>query len=378
MEAAEAAVARPFGGARLTVLGNLGGSDRSVVVRAAVEPGPGRPPTVVVKAYDLERAGDGAVREPAALGVLRSISGRLGPELLATVGEPPLVVLSDLGQHESLADRLRGHAPRPASEGVEAWAATMAALHVATRDRGRDFESRLGSEARRFGIEVPATDDMSSSLSWVAETLEGAVATIGVTPSDEAIAELVGAAGLLGGEGEAHALTPADACPDNNLLEAGGLVLLDFEHADYRHVAWDAAYLTVPWPSCWCAWAIPEDLAERALDRWRRDVAVAMPYVATPAFDRDLEIAGVVWSMISCAWFLERARDGESSILLSESSEASPDIRSVLQHRLRLAAASTVHELGAVRRLAAEMLEASQALWGERELQVAAAFLGGA
>jgi hypothetical protein len=51
------------------------------------------------------------------------------------------------------------------------------------------------------------------------------------------------------------ALWPCDACPDNNVRnDSGELSLVDFEGAAFRHVAWDVAYLTVPWPSCWCCW----------------------------------------------------------------------------------------------------------------------------
>ena len=48
----------------------------------------------------------------------------------------------------------------------------------------------------------------------------------------------------------AEALTPADACPDNNVLIGRRRVLIDFEGAQWRHLAWDVAYLFVPWPTC--------------------------------------------------------------------------------------------------------------------------------
>ena len=75
------------------------------------------------------------------------------------------------------------------------------------------------------------------------------------------------AAGLA--DPEHHALSPADACPDNNLLLADGCRLIDFEWAEVRHPAWDAAYLAVPWPTCWCSWRIPDATAARALDAYR-------------------------------------------------------------------------------------------------------------
>jgi Phosphotransferase enzyme family len=53
------------------------------------------------------------------------------------------------------------------------------------------------------------------------------------------------------------ALTLADACPDNSIRTTRGYLLIDFEEAEWRPVAWDVAYLTVPWPSCWCCFTLP-------------------------------------------------------------------------------------------------------------------------
>ena len=59
-----------------------------------------------------------------------------------------------------------------------------------------------------------------------------------------------------------------------------------------RHPAWDAAYLAVPWPTCWCSWRIPEASAERALDAYREKAASGIPHVATDAFEADVAAAG--------------------------------------------------------------------------------------
>ncbi len=76
------------------------------------------------------------------------------------------------------------------------------------------------------------------------------------------------------------ALTPGDACPDNNIETPDGLVLIDFEVADFRHVAWDAAYLTEPWPTCWCSWRLPSEVTDEAVARWRATIEPALaPHV---------------------------------------------------------------------------------------------------
>ena len=70
---------------------------------------------------------------------------------------------------------------------------------------------------------------------------------------------------------EHHALSPADACPDNNLLTDRRLRLIDFEWSEVRHPAWDAAYLAVPWPTCWCSWRIPGRVRRPGARRLPRD-----------------------------------------------------------------------------------------------------------
>ena len=84
-----------------------------------------------------------------------------------------------------------------------------------------------------------------------------------VIPSASALAEIRHLQDGFGGDDRCWALTPGDTCPDNNVLTEAGVVLFDFEAAAIRHLAWDAAYLRVPWPSCWCAWRLPEDVARR-------------------------------------------------------------------------------------------------------------------
>ena len=88
---------------------------------------------------------------------------------------------------------------------------------------------------------------------------------------------------------------------------ADGVVLVDFEGAQWRHVAWDVAYLTVPWPSCWCSWRMPSDVVERAVERYRARIESALPYVRTPQFRHDLAAATAGWALISTSWFLPNA-----------------------------------------------------------------------
>lgn len=133
------------------------------------------------------------------------------------------------------------------------------------------------------------------------------------------------------------ALTPGDACPDNNAETPGGLVLLDFETAGFRHIAWDAAYLTVPWPTCWCSWRLPAAVQAAALARWRATVEPALGPAVAAALDDAIRDATVGWALITAAWFLRAAHRNQP---LGPGGRLRPGSRELVQHRLGVAAAA--------------------------------------
>jgi Ser/Thr protein kinase RdoA (MazF antagonist) len=334
-------------GRPLTAVARLRGSDRSSVVRATVD---GGPRTVVVKAHDPAYA-DHWRRESAALALVRG-RGLPVPELLATVDDPPLVVLADAGSGPNLADALLGDSAATATDRLHAWADALATLHTVTH----------GVEP-----EPSIVDPMPALLADAADMLVESLPALGVTPGAQALADLRAGAG--GFTTRADALTPADACPDNNVLTPNGLVLLDFEQACVRHVAWDAAYLLVPWPSCWCSWGLPDEVAAAALDRWRSGVRI--PAVHGGEFGRDLDVAVVVWAVMSSAWFLAGAIEEEHEA--ERADLPGPTRRTVIRHRMRLVTRrrTTAPALAA---LADDVLAATGERWGDRRLEVAPAY----
>jgi len=203
-------------------------------------------------------------------------------------------------------------------------------------------------------------------LARAGDALAADLPLLGFHPSEQALAELRGLDGLLGGPPQAWALTPSDACPDNNRLTADGLVLLDLEGAQLRHVAWDAAYLLVPWPSCWCSWRLPADVAHAALESWR--AAVALPYAHDPAFEDDLRTVSLGWAMTSAGWFLRRA---------AQDDQPQPATPTPQGHGAAPAGGSRRSAAPAAAALAAlahELLQSTYDAWGEVALQLAPAF----
>ncbi|WP_436535923.1 phosphotransferase family protein [Actinoplanes sp. HUAS TT8] len=339
-------------GSHVEFVDQLGGSTRSNVrrIRAGDR-------TLIVK--EFTGPGDGWVRECAALFLLPPQVP--APHLVATGVTPPTVVMSDLGSGRSVADLLLGPDRAAAVTAVTAWARAVGTLHGNTAGLREDFRQALSA---RSGDRPVSESRLAASLDEACAAIARQGPELGVTVAPEALDELRGIGARLGEDGPA-ALTPSDACPDNNVFTGDALALIDFEGAQWRHIAWDVAYLTVPWPSCWCSWRLPDDVADQAIEAYRS--ACALPYVDTAAFRDDVRVAAIGWAVESMSWLLPRALADESPL-----TRPMPTRRAMILHRLGRAADST--ELPALAGLAADFRDALTDRWGEVRLPYAPAF----
>jgi hypothetical protein len=348
-------------GARLTAVAELGSGERTRVRRVGAEWPDSRRQRLIVKEYFT--AGEGWVRETAALSVLAGVGGRL--RLVAAAAAPPIIVTEDLGPGGSVADALLGDDPDPARAAVVGWAEALAALHVATRDSRPAFRAAL---AEREG-ELPVNDaPLAAALEDTVRILDRECGALGVRVPGDAFADLRGLVRRLGDTG-AVALSPSDTCPDNNVVTADGVVLLDYEDAQWRAVAWDVAYLRVPWPTCWCSWRMPAALADEAVAAYRRAAGAAFPAVAADTFAADVDAAALGWALVSTSLFLDNALGSDPPL---NDRRPTPTRRAMILHRLDRASASTAWPAPAelAGRLAAEL----RRRWGDVPLAYARAF----
>ena len=165
----------------------------------------------------------------------------LVPNLVLAHEATGTIVMDDLGVHPTLADVLLG-SNRPLAEA-----------------QLRDLATLLGTVARRSSVRV---GDFRSERTFPAHfALLQARANVAKLDAPPAVAaELVALCTELEAPGAWGTVGPADACPDNVLMTPAGLRLLDFEGATVYHALFDAATLTLPFPSCWCHDALPAAL----------------------------------------------------------------------------------------------------------------------
>ncbi len=355
--------------ARLEDVGRLRGGQHSEVRRALVHRD--GEPTVSVIVKQFHTAGEGWARESAALSLLTPsilAADAPGPRLIAAAAEPPVVIMSDAGPGASVADALLATDASAAAAALDRWAEAIARLHRATLRARAAFTIALDERAGDLPI---AAQLMPIMLEDAARAVADQAAGLGIATPSAALDELRGLAHRLGGEGVA-AISPADACPDNNVSVGGQLVLVDFEGAQWRHIAWDVAYLLVPWPSCWCAWRMPDEVADRAVARYRDVLAAELDYVATPDFEHDVVAAAAGWALVSSSWFLNAALVDDRPVLHAEFEV--PSRRALILHRLGVSARCA--QLPALAALAAELRASLVQRWGELPLAVAPAFAG--
>lgn len=356
------AVAALLPGARVEPAGMLRRTERSEVLRVrAVRPGGPGPEMLIVKVFP--DAGEGWARESAALAAVPD--GAPMPRLVAASAEPAVVVMTDAGTGPSLAGVLLGGDAAQAAAAVGRLADALAALHLRTRGVREVFGAEL---AARSGGTVPESA-MPGFVAGAVSALAGFCDRLGVRVPAGALRELADLPGRLSVDGPA-ALTLADACPDNNVRVGDGYVLIDFEEAEWRHVAWDVAYLTVPWPSCWCSFRLPADVSRDAVARYRDAAAGQLPYVGTPAFARDVALATTGWALVSVSWFLGRALGQDRP--LHDEVAGLPTRRAVILHRL--GNAGTAHAQPVLAEFAARLRAELARRWGEVPLELAPAF----
>jgi hypothetical protein len=343
----------------LSLVEQLGGSSRSDVVRLRAVGPDGQVQTLIAKAY--KDPGQEWQREPAALSVLPD--GVPAPRLVAAAaGATPTVVMTDLGGGPSVADALLGDDPHFALAALRDWVTSLAQLHVSTVTFGPAFAAALG---RYTGRRLPVSM-LSDATRGTRERLTAVATELGVTVPAGGFDELATAIGRLHGNGAVNALTPADACPDNNIITSAGVALIDFESAQWRHIAWDVAYLDVPWPSCWCAWALPGPVVAELRAHYRKVAGDALPYVRADAFDADVAAAAATWAIVSVSWFLSR------SMIEDLDPAPGPRRRIIILHRLKSLAAHRdwLRLADFAGRLRARLVRE----WGELDLGLAPAF----
>ncbi|RZS34327.1 hypothetical protein EV193_109114 [Herbihabitans rhizosphaerae] len=356
---------------------DLGGSVRSVVARVRVASSPfALPRTLVVKRYvaPTDQPCDSFVREAVSYQLFTALSAedRMCPELFAHSTDTRLLVLEDLGRAPTLADKLLGNDSRAAERSLLSWARSLGRLHATTAGREADFDALL----RRLDVvssKDPLTVEGRAALTGLPELLESA---LGVSASSGALDAAERARGLLTASRH-RAFSPSDSCPDNNLITSRGVRFLDFEGGCVRNIMLDAAYLRVPFPSCWCSFALPSGMTEAMLAAWRAEVRSMWPDLdEDPVLMPKLLDAQLFWVWLATWNYLPSATEGAvGAIGVRHASPVLPSRGAVLAGRWRrLAEDAALAGVDAVAEHAEAVVAGLERRFGEMDLPLYPAF----
>lgn len=267
----------------------LSGSERSTVLRCRTASGG----TVVVKAYgDGPEGRRGFAAEAAGLSL-----GLAGPRLLGTDRDASLLVMEDLEAALSLADVLLGQDGQAAVEGLLTWARTLGQLATESVRRSDEL-ARVWAQHSESKMTLPTRRWVKACTDALLDTLK----EVGINPPPGLVEELDGVGRDLD---RFPAFSPGDTCLDNNLLTANGLRLVDFESACFSPVFMTAAYCRMPFPSCWCVFDMPPDLAAEVEGAYREQVVAAYPALADDAvWEAGMRQAVAAWTLDVTSWLL--------------------------------------------------------------------------
>lgn len=331
----------------------LAHSARSVVVRCRL---PDDSP-VVVKAYPPGGEGPASFAAEAAGLDLAAGSG-LAPRLLAADAAALTLVMSDLGTAPSLADLLldgRGAAGAlAAGAALASWAGALGQL--AAHGAGR-----AGEHARllaRYGGAPPAGG--AARLGDRIQHTAQRAARLGVTRLPDGLAAELRLLAEFAAAPGGQAFSPGDVCPDNNLVTPAGVRFVDFEAAGFHPAFLDAAYLRMPFASCWCVFTLPPELAGRAEAAYRAGITRACPELADDTrWQHGVRLAMAAWTLNSLKTLLAGALAGDAPLT---GERPAPGWRQLLRHRWRTLAAelAAAGELPAVAALTRDLLAATE------------------
>jgi hypothetical protein len=203
------------------------------------------------------------------------VAGRV-PDLLAHDLDARILVTEDLGAGPSLETLLNGSDATAASDALVDHARLLGTIAASTRDRVdeyRELRARAAPSSPASMLDSLRSDELRSVLPRLEDELRLAV-PLGLED------ELVALDREANEAGRWLAYTPADACPDNNVVTGGVLRIFDFGFGGVRHLALDAAYSVIPFPTCWCYGRLPAEVSTRMLAAFRDEVVGILPEAA--------------------------------------------------------------------------------------------------
>ena len=201
--------------------------------------------------------------ELATLQYLNAMPVPVAPRLLGADTDAGILLLEDLGEGTSLADSLLAGERSRVQADLIAYAKALGSLHAWSMGRA----GGLAGLRVRHAPGEPAVTGWLDAIRRGTEPFLSAAAVLGVPVGG--VADEIGELRVMLSEANYLGLVHGDACPDNVQIADGACRIFDFETSGWGPVAFDAAYLLAPFPSCWCFASLPAEIAGPAIAAYR-------------------------------------------------------------------------------------------------------------
>lgn len=321
VEVAEELLSRRFGGAhQLTEIEELHGSGHAMVLRARVSNSPFLPHRSVVIKFNPATGhpiDDAAlVREVVAYQFTTSLAEdvRPGPVMLAYDMAKRIVVLTDVGEGDTLAEVLVDAPGDARRQILRALGSKLGLLHAGTAERESDFDVLLKRQLRahpQYAQHQALRDEaLHNSLLYGLEIMAAAG-----LPAPQPVVTMAhnAAASLLSGND--RAFTPFDLSPDN-IIVSKQIHLLDYEWAGFRNVGFDVASVVAGFPQFLFTQPITDDEADVFISAWAREVQEVWPRFAQDDPQHRLVTTSLVgWALSSATTLCAGGIEGLVALL---------------------------------------------------------------
>src|SRR5262249_24116327 len=126
--------------------------------------------------------------------------------------------------------------------------------------------------------------------------------------------------------------SPGDICPDNNLVTERHVMFVDYENAEFHSAFLDAAYLRMPFSSCWCVFRLPDNLQRSAEDAYRELVGQIHPDLRIDeVWQAGLRRAVAAWTLHAMTYLFDRALLADRPMI--DDGRTAPTKRQLLRYR---------------------------------------------
>jgi hypothetical protein len=219
------------------------------------------------------------------------------------------IVLEDMGEHRSLVKPLLDGTAAEATTALLAYAERLGRMHADTMGQEADYQEIVRT-INLFAVQKLMQPANGTNQQW-ADMLAKAtqqLAEVGVLLSDATFRDAERVFDAVFGPGPFTAFVHADPCPDNVFYANGNLRLIDFEHARFGHALMDGLYGRIPFPTCWCANAIPEGIVAQMETCYREALSRTCAAARDDMLFENARVAVcAVWAIQTLCWHVETA-----------------------------------------------------------------------